>query len=140
VPVERGEVQQILDDRMRQYDSLIRQLQGGAWHNVGDPDEPPFEQSWVNYGSIQAPLRFRRAGLDVHLEGYIKSGNALATARVFTLPDGFRPAYSNTYPVTNGSGQAATLDIDPAGSVFVGVNWTSTPFMALGHIVFTAAP
>src|SRR5262245_8049839 len=61
-----------------------------AWHEVGQPGEPAFQNGWQNY----APGSFETAGYYkdifgvVRLKGYVTAGTA---ARVFTLPAGYRP-------------------------------------------------
>ncbi|KKM86624.1 hypothetical protein LCGC14_1277110 [marine sediment metagenome] len=61
-----------------------------TWREVGDPGEPTFENSWVNYGAPWDTAAFYKdaAGI-VHLKGLIKSGTINQAA--FTLPVGYRP-------------------------------------------------
>lgn len=64
----------------------------GAWHNVGDPGEPGFVNSWANYGAVYQTLRFMRERGRVYVEGTIKGGSNTTIA--FQLPVGYRPSAS----------------------------------------------
>lgn len=59
------------------------------WHYVGGTNEPVFQNSWVNLGGGWQPLRFRKFGDMVYVEGHIQSG--VNAAIIFTLPVGYRP-------------------------------------------------
>jgi hypothetical protein len=67
-----------------------------AWHMVGAPGEPGFENGWAN-APPALPLTFEGAGFYkdhegvVHLKGLIKSG-ASGGGIIFHLPTGYRPA------------------------------------------------
>lgn len=54
-----------------------------------------FENSWVNYGAPYPPARFKMVNGEVWLDGLVKSGTVAGV--IFTLPPGFRPAYSGLY-------------------------------------------
>ena len=79
-----------------------------AWHEVGEPGEPAFQNSWQNY----APGSFETAGYYkdifgvVHLKGYVTAGTA---ARVFTLPVGYRPRADTFFASVAASGAAGTF-------------------------------
>jgi hypothetical protein len=61
-----------------------------AWHVVGAPGEPAFQNSWVDNGSgvPRAAFYKDREGI-VHLEGLVNQGAARTT--IFQLPPGYRP-------------------------------------------------
>jgi len=61
-----------------------------GWHEVGDPGEPEFLNSWENVGepNIANAAFYRDHEGIVHLRGYI-TGGSLNT--VFRLPPGYRP-------------------------------------------------
>lgn len=60
------------------------------WHEVGDTDEPAFENSWVNFGgAIDTAAFVKDAAGIVHIKGAVKSGTV--GQAVFTLPVGYRP-------------------------------------------------
>lgn len=61
-----------------------------AWHVIGGPGEPGFQNGWKNIGDEGEPAAFYKdhEGI-VHLRGFVYSG----TSRyVFVLPPGYRPA------------------------------------------------
>lgn len=64
--------------------------QDTGWHNVGAAGEPVFQSSWVNFGGIYVPARFRKVGGIVTVEGMVKSG--IVPNAIFTLPAGYRPS------------------------------------------------
>lgn len=65
-----------------------------AWHVVGDPGEPAFENSWTNYGSFGDCAFFKDDNGFVHLQGLVKSGSS-GNSTIFTLPEGYRPRSPN---------------------------------------------
>lgn len=90
-----------------------------AWHTVGNPGEPTFTNSWVNYGDPFATAGFRKY-LDgrVALRGSIKSGTLAQSA--FTLPVGFRPPKALRYNSAVTAQAAAAwqqINIYPDGTV-----------------------
>jgi hypothetical protein len=91
-----------------------------AWHEVGQPGEPGFENAWVNYSpnSVEtAAFYVDRLGV-VHLKGYVNSGTA---AEIFTLPAAYRPAKDKFFPSVNAnSGATSWIEVSADGSV-VGV-------------------
>jgi len=66
-----------------------------AWHMVGAPGEPGFENGWAN-APPSPPLAFEGAGFYrdhegvVHLKGLVKGGTSGGI--IFHLPSGYRPA------------------------------------------------
>jgi len=61
------------------------------WHIVGGTGEPAFESSWVNFGSTDPVLKFKKDAYGwVHIEGTVKTGTV--GVRIFTLPAGYIPA------------------------------------------------
>jgi hypothetical protein len=67
---------------------------GEAWHILGAPGEPAFENSWANIPA-EGPLSFDSAAFYkdqegiVHLRGIVKGGTS---SIIFHLPPGYRPA------------------------------------------------
>ncbi len=99
-------------------DSVVfEQPREEGWHAVGGTNEPAFANSWVNFGGVYAPARFRR---DINgwvtVEGLVKSGTVGTT--VFTLPAGYRPATNcNIYqPVVN-NGALGVVEFQDGGAV-----------------------
>jgi hypothetical protein len=65
----------------------------GTWTDV-----TVFGDSWDNYGSGFGPARYRKDSLgQVYLDGIITNGTAHGSA--FTLPVGFRPAYTIAFVI-----------------------------------------
>ena len=61
-----------------------------AWHEVGAPGEPPFENKWHNFGQAYESVAFYKDHEDVvHLRGHAIGGDE---STVLRLPPGFRPA------------------------------------------------
>jgi hypothetical protein len=91
-----------------------------AWHEVGQPGEPEFQNGWVNYspkGVETAGFYVDRVGV-VHLKGYVTSGTA---ALIFTLPPAYRPALSKYFASVNASaGATSWIEVYSDGKV-VGV-------------------
>lgn len=106
------------------------------WHVVGNSGEPAFQNGWVALGGNEPPPRFFKDphGI-VHLEGAVKNGTN--DSAIFTLPVGYRPAYTlNGLTARNGStgaingfhvgqdGQVMTLNMGANGNVaFDGINF-----------------
>jgi hypothetical protein len=61
-----------------------------AWHEVGAPGQPGFQNSWKNSPApfTQSAAFYKDAGGVVHLRGTVTGGSA---ADVFELPPGYRP-------------------------------------------------
>jgi hypothetical protein len=87
------------------------------FHIVGDPGEPAFENSWVNFGAGTPPASFYKDPLGrVHLRGTVQNGTTGTV--IFTLPVGYRPANGENLPAVG----AALVTVASTGTV--------TPFMA----------
>lgn len=91
-------------------------LAHGLWHNVDDPDEPAFQNSWANAGGGLAPLRFRRT-LDgsVEIQGSV-TGGAPGTV-IFTLPEEFRPDFELHQPGSDDTGAFMVIVVKANGDV-----------------------
>jgi len=84
-----------------------------AWHEVGAGGEPAFENSWVNYDSVNyATAAFRKDALGfIHIKGMVRSGSLPGT--IFTLPAGSRPAKPVYFAVAS---------YDAYGQVWIGLD------------------
>lgn len=104
-----------------------------SWRLVGGTGQPPFQNSWVNFGGSDQTAAFWRDPLGwVHLRGTIKSGSAINTA-AFTLPPGFRPTATEIFPsVSNGAFGAVSVTAGGVVTPFVG----STAYVTLSGIHF----
>jgi hypothetical protein len=73
------------------------------WHAVGAAGEPGFQNGWQNLsGPPESPASFRKyPDGKVLLRGILNKGGAnwIANETVFTLPVGYRPAYTSHYSV-----------------------------------------
>lgn len=81
-----------------------------AWTDV------TFQNGWVNYGGVYAPVQKRKVGDIVYLRGVMKSGLTNNTA--FTLPVGFRPPMKLQW-AGQAAGQFAFFEIDSTGLCYV---------------------
>lgn len=106
------------------------------WHEIGATDEPAFENSWVNYGGVEATVAFRKVlGLFVVIKGLTKSG--VINAAIFTLPAGYRPGarLSALGPNFTNTG-SFRCDVLADGQVLY--NTGSNGYASLNGIVFMA--
>ena len=89
------------------------------WHEVGDTNEPAFENSWVNYDSTRK-ARFYKHLDRVYLAGLVKSGTI--NTSIFTLPSEYVPSYLDAtnqnaiFPCSSNSA-FASLSINYLGEV-----------------------
>jgi hypothetical protein len=125
-------------------DSLIvtdsLNVQGSSTFNralvtVGAGTGPPFTNSWANLGSGNAPAAYWKddQGL-VFMEGTMSSGTLGQSA--FTLPPGFRPDKSRTFPAYSNS-VAGLVSVTSAGLVIpLAVSTASNASYTLDGIVF----
>lgn len=106
----------LIDTNDTRLDSLE---DNDSWHNVGDPGEPAFQNSWVNFGSTWQVARFRKfSDGRVEVQGLIKDGTVSATTPAFTLPTGYRPGANLLFkPSTNTATVNARLDVLSDGDV-----------------------
>jgi hypothetical protein len=106
-----------------------------AWHEVGSPGEPGFQNGWGNVppGAGEVTVGFYKDPFGVvHLKGFIVGGG---TAQVmFTLPAGYRPSRALAELVIRDVG-AAQLVILQTGDVFVQEG--SGPAVSLDGVTFT---
>jgi hypothetical protein len=89
---------------------------------------------WVNYTAADPPPAYRKYGDMVQIRGAIKNAATMTSpsqSYIFTLPVGFRPAYTNAYPAiqagsdTWGAG-GGVVTVDNVGRVGV-IRSASTP-------------
>jgi hypothetical protein len=69
---------------------FVRPGSSEAWHEIGAPGEPAFQNAWTNNSvALETTAAFYKDPLDVvHLKGIVTDGSAT----VFTLPAGYRPS------------------------------------------------
>ena len=62
--------------------------------------EPAFQSGWANSGGGYEPLEFGKDHLgQVQISGAIVNAGSVSTTTLFTLPSGYRPAYTKFLPV-----------------------------------------
>jgi hypothetical protein len=110
---------------------------GEAWHTVGAPGEPAFQNGWVSEATFFDDPQFRRASDGrVQLRGAAKSGTNNTV--VFTLPAAYAPKKDVMF-MTQGFAAADTftrIRVKSNGDVVV--NMAATPTEAhLGELDFS---
>jgi hypothetical protein len=106
-----------------------------AWHLVGNPGEPAFQNGWNNTGaSFSTAAYFKDLEGIVHLRGSVTAG---ISQTIFTLPAGYRPSGVEGFAVlaNGGSPPVGSIAILPSGTV--NINSGLQPF-ALDGISFRA--
>jgi hypothetical protein len=92
-----------------------------AWHEVGQPGEPTFQNNWQNYfaPATETAAFYKDVFGVVHLKGYINSGT---DNLVFTLPPGYRPAKDKWFASINaaGAGSVSWFRLASDGSLYAG--------------------
>ncbi len=126
-------VARILDpiERVREMSRRLREVERRVvvravgphegWHQVGLAGEPGFANGFTNFGSGYPPLRFfEDPDAFVYFDGYVAhSANSDVTARVFTLPGGYRPQYKTEVPAAalGAHGYVGLVSVYPSGEV-----------------------
>lgn len=114
------------------------------WHNVGAVGEVQFGATFSNYSSTINPIRFRREGDVVRLDGQGKSSQVglwgdWPLKLVFTLPSGFRPMTPLFQPITGANmAQACVVSIAADGGVYLG-SCNQSGFLSLRGVTFTTS-
>ena len=89
----------------------------GAGELMGDWQNPVLLDGWTRYAEThEAPAFCRAADGLVVLKGTVAGGTVGATARVFMLPAGFRPAYKQVFAAITNTG-IGQVDVEPTGEV-----------------------
>lgn len=97
---------------------------------------PTLLNSWVEYGSVYHGPAYMKDHLGfVHLRGLLKNGSS-ATAAMFTLPEGYRPAERLMFNQRSSTG-SARVDIEADGTVLPGTG-ASTSYTSISGIYFKA--
>lgn len=101
---------------------------------------PSMSNSWVGYGiddvNRWTPAQYMRDKYGyIHIRGMVKSGSS-ASAVIFNLPSGLRPAKTQIFPVITGFGSGVgRVDITSSGNVSCTING-STAYTSLCGIHF----
>lgn len=98
----RANIQDLTVTSLLNVKDQIKFIRDPNFHVVGGTGEPPFTNSWVNFGSGTGFAGFWKDPFGiVHLQGAIKSGTLTASA--FTLPVGSRPGFQCNFPTISNS-------------------------------------
>jgi hypothetical protein len=88
-----------------------------AWREIGEKDNPDFENSWVNNGATQTAGFYKDKFDRVWLKGLIKNGTVGAVP-AFTLPVGYRPDEAQNFSGIDATGTpSARIFVDTDGHV-----------------------
>jgi hypothetical protein len=119
-------------------DALEASLGVEAWHEIGAGGQPPFQNSWTNFSGTDETAAFRmEPNKVVRCKGVVKGGSA--SAAIFTLPAGYRPAKVIRLEVSSGAaGTADRIEISAAGVVTVPTGTVS--YVDLTGVEFVANP
>jgi hypothetical protein len=99
------------------------------------------QNAWVNFGSVYANAGFYKdANGFVHLRGLIKSGTAAGGTTLFTLPAGYRPAFTVAIVTFSSDGTVKTtgIEVSNAGAVQIASTGAGNTYLALDGISFRA--
>lgn len=107
-----------------------------AWHEIGATGEPPFDEQdplacgFANFdGNHNSAAFYRDPWGQVHIKGLVKMipgtlgdfcdpVNFAADRKIFTLPEGYRPAVRTVFPVMTAS-VIGRVNVDPDGVVSI---------------------
>jgi len=102
---------------------------GTAWANLS------FGSGWGNLGSGWQAGQYKKIGDMVFLRGFVVRTSG-SSARIATLPSGYRPPAPDRWAVTSDAGLHATIQVDTDGNVDVAVG-SPDDYMTLSGIVFS---
>lgn len=119
-------------------------IMGEPWRNVDAPNQPVFQNSFVNYGAPWVPARFYKdyVGL-IYVRGLVKNATSQSpgTKTIFTLPVGYRPDQQLIFAADGSSGSAGHHRIDVMTNGDVVANFSATGavvYLSLSNISFRA--
>ena len=95
-------------------------------------NDPVYSNGYASFPNF--PLRYTKDSLgNVTIAGdfYKPSGSPVANENIFTLPAGFRPSQTFTFPVTQSQGFASFVHIPPSGIVIFGGILNTTNYGAI---------
>jgi len=102
----------------------VEELRGECelWREIGQKDNPDFENSWVNYdtGTHALAAFYKDKFNRVWIKGLIKNGTVGLGNAVFTLPEGYRPSERVNYSGIDGTGvPASRIQVYTTGELVV---------------------
>ena len=108
------------------------------WHKIGSAGEPAFQNSWVNYETVEtnwSHAYFMKDAMGfVHIKGMVKSGSPV-TSVIFTLPAGYRPLKYHRW-ATISYDALANMEIRGNGEIVVVAG--NAGWLNLGLVTFKA--
>lgn len=111
---------------------------GDHQHKIVDTGwlAPTLQNGWIPYdANYSNAALYRKIGNVVFLRGLVKNGSS-ATAVVFTLPAGYRPAIIHLF-ACEANDTIARVQVDAAGVITPGAG-SSTGWLSLSNIIFPA--
>ena len=93
-------------------DRRLRRVEGSPWSPVS------FMNGWVNYGTPQGNVMFRKENDLVRIRGAMKNGTITDGTVVFVLPPGYRPPTNHNF-ATESAGAFARFFVTPNGEVTI---------------------
>lgn len=113
-------------------------FRAAAWHNIGAPGEPAYENSWAVYSDsnwIPASFRKDENGI-VHMQGLVARATT-STLPIFTLPVGYRPS-TNIIFATVGTSAFVEIRVLSNGQVHRESGGGGSTWVSLAPIHFRA--
>lgn len=95
---------------------------------------PTLLNGWENYGAAYAPIRYRKIGKTVYIDGLMKNGITSTEVEIFLLDSEFRPSHKNVFG-TFGANGLVRMSVAANGYV-AGVSNLSASFTSLAGISF----
>lgn len=79
---------------------------------------PALNSPWVDYGGSYQTARYRRDGLDVVMQGLVKTTSSVSgNVTIFTLPDGYRPPGNLVFPSVGSGATPMQFNVYATGDV-----------------------
>jgi hypothetical protein len=113
-----------------------------AWHEVGTTGQPAYGTNWASQAdaNLYDPAFYKDALGIVHFRGVEKSTAAANANALFTLPEGYRPAKTLIFVVSNSANVYFDIGVNAAGAV---LPWSAGAgngtYYSLSQISFRAA-
>jgi hypothetical protein len=108
-----------------------------AYHEIGAPNEPSFENGWANRGDVWSTTGFYRDPMGVvHLKGNVAGGPNGTVA--FSLPPGYRPDKRLFLPAASHQEFDASAVVWDTGEVFLTVGAGGATIVGIDGLTFRA--
>jgi hypothetical protein len=128
-------IQRRADEHIRDLWNEVADLKNTR--SINDPDWLPLtlQNSWVVYDSTFNQPRYIRLGRVVYVQGLIKNGTTTVGTALASLPAGYRPGHNYIF-TTLANNTLVRLDVQPGGSIALGMAAPSNLFLSLDTIIF----